>query len=358
LRELDRGGQVFVIHNRVKSIENLKEKLQEIVPEASIVIGHGQMSGRQLESVISEFSHGTYDILLATSIIENGIDMPNVNTLIVDRADWFGMSQLYQIRGRVGRGAQQAYCYFFHAKSNVTEEAQQRLDTLAEHSDLGAGFQVAVRDMEIRGTGDILSTRQSGSISSVGLNLYTQLLQQSVSRLKEVVDMPTVDVTNGTEKKKSAPTINDDKVIIDLPVNAYLPTDWIPEMSLRLQLYRRMGDLQTLNDVDLMERELIDRFGSLPVAVEGLLYQFKVKILGAKLNATAIQKPREHILIKLPWLAAVNRRTLGIILNRNHDDIDVTRTEVQLAFDEDVWQLRLLDVLKMLQTGLPQQVGI
>ena len=345
LRELDRGGQVFVIHNRVKSIEQLREKLEEIVPEASIVVAHGQMSGRQLEQTIGEFSKGHYDILLATSIIESGIDMPNVNTLIVDRADWFGMAQLYQIRGRVGRSATQAYAYFFHAGSKkLTEEARERLETLAEYTELGSGFQVSVRDLELRGAGDILSTRQTGQVATVGLQLYTQLLQQAVSDLKGEMD--------GTEPETYR---QENAVIIDLPLPGYIPDDWIHEMALRLQLYRRIASLQILDEVENIGQELRDRFGVLPKAVDGLLYQIQVKLMAAAINATAVIKPRQHILIKLPWLQGIDRQALELELG---DDIEVSRTAVELAFNDELWQLRLIDVLKQLKEGLPEQMGI
>lgn len=344
LREVDRGGQIFVIHNRVKSIDQLRDKLEQIVPEASVVIAHGQMSGRQLEQKISAFSKGEYDILLATSIIENGIDMPNVNTLIVDRADWFGMAQLYQIRGRVGRSATQAYAYFFHAGGKkLNNEARARLETLAEYTELGSGFQISVRDLELRGAGDILSTRQTGQVAMVGLQLYTQLLQQAVSDLK------------GDADGVPQPTYAQERVIIDLPLAAYIPSDWIAEMALRLQLYRRIGSLQTIEDVEQISQELRDRFGVLPNAVEGLLYQIQVKLLAASINATAVIKPRQHFLIKVPWLMAVDRAALALQLGT---DIEVSRTAVEIPFDEDLWQLRLLDVLKELKVGVPEQVGV
>ncbi|MCA9882679.1 MAG: transcription-repair coupling factor [Anaerolineae bacterium] len=343
LRELDRGGQVFIIHNRVRSIQTAKERFQDIVPEASIVVAHGQMNGKMLEGVISAFTKGEYDILLATSIIENGIDMPNVNTLIVDRAEWFGMSQLYQIRGRVGRGAQQAYAYLFHAGGNrLTEEAKVRLETMAEHAQLGSGFQIAVRDLELRGAGDILSTRQTGHVASVGLQLYTQLLQQAVKKLK------------GEEDTGAKPSHEQERIIIDLPLPAYIPNDWIDEMALRLQLYRRIGSLQTENDVEMMALELEDRFGKLPPAVTGLLYQIKVKLFAQAINATSVIKPREHILVKLPWLAAVDRDALAHSLG---DDVEVSRTAVELAFIPELWQERLLEILEALQEGLPEQIG-
>ncbi|MBZ0304205.1 MAG: transcription-repair coupling factor, partial [Anaerolineae bacterium] len=174
LRELERGGQVFYVHNRVQSIEMVRDRLEHIVPELRTIVAHGQMHERTLEKVMVAFGRGDFDALVSTSIIESGIDIPNANTLIVDRADWFGMSQLYQLRGRVGRSAQQAYAYFFHAGAGyLTEEARARLETLAENTHLGAGFQIAMRDLELRGAGDILSTRQTGHVSAVGLQLYT-----------------------------------------------------------------------------------------------------------------------------------------------------------------------------------------
>lgn len=343
LREIDRGGQVFVIHNRVKSIEQLREKLEGIVPEASIIIGHGQMSGRQLEGVIRAFSQGEYDILLATSIIESGVDMPNVNTLIVDRADWFGMAQLYQIRGRVGRSATQAYAYFFHAGSHkLTEEARERLDTLAEYTDLGSGFQVSVRDLELRGAGDILSTKQTGQVATVGLQLYTQLLQQAVRDLK------------GDDSPSSLPGNEQDRVVIDLPIPSYIPEDWITEIALRLQLYRRIASLRTVDSVDEIAQELRDRFGVLPKAVDGLLYQIQVKLMALDIHATAVIKPRESISIKLPWLQSIDRRALALQLG---DDVTVSRTAVELTADDDLWRLRLIDILSQLKTDVPEQLG-
>jgi transcription-repair coupling factor (superfamily II helicase) len=327
----------------VRSIDHLREKLERIVPEARIVVAHGQMTPRQLERVMVEFAHGEHDVLLATSLIENGIDMPNVNTLIVDRADWFGMSQLYQLRGRVGRGAQQAYAYMFHkGGATLTEEARYRLETLAENTDLGAGFQIAMRDLELRGAGDILSTRQTGHVAAIGLHLYTQLLTNAVQTLK------------GKSEGETTPAAAQERIVIDLPVPAYIPTDWIPEMALRLQIYRRIGGLQTQTDIDLMREELRDRFGQLPAAVDGLLYQMEVKLLAQAIHATSITLPRQHILIKLPYLVAMDRERLAHELG---DDVEVSRTAIELRAEPDIWRWRLLDVLKQLKAGLPESVG-
>ena len=337
MRELERGGQVFVVHNRVQSIHIIRNKIERIVPEASIAVAHGQMAPRTLERVMSEFTRGEYDILISTSIIENGIDMPRVNTLIVDRADHFGVAQLYQLRGRVGRSAQQAYAYFFNSPGALSNEARTRLETLAEHSQLGAGFQIAIRDLEMRGSGDILSMRQSGHITSVGMHLYTEMLQQAVKDQKG-------GATDGDTGL--APASARERLIIDLPLPAYLPTDWIPEMALRLQLYRRIANIKSVDEIDLMRQELIDRFGSLPSAVEGLLYQIRVKVMAQTVRATHVMLPRQHILIKLPYLARLNRGLLALTLG---EEIDVTRTDVQIPADDDKWQDRLLEILEQLE---------
>lgn len=345
IREMERGGQVFVVHNRVKTINTLSDKIQGIVPDARIVVGHGQMSGKQLEDVMAQFGRGEFDILVSTSIIESGIDIPNVNTMIIDRADWFGMAQLYQLRGRVGRSAQQAYAYFFHAGTKrLTEEANARLDTLAENTNLGAGFQIAMRDLEIRGAGDILSTRQTGQVSAIGLNLYTQLLTQTINRLKGQQDGDTLQ-----------PSVEAQGVVIDLPIPAYLPSDWIPEMAIRLQIYRRIAGLNQIQDVEAMRVEIRDRFGQLPSAVEGLLYQMEVKLWAQSANATHVMGRDGQLQIKLPYLAEINRSSLAQALG---DDVEVSRTAITLPLADELWQLRLLNILRELMEGKREGVGL
>lgn len=340
LRELERGGQVFFVHNRVRTIEAVLERIERIVPEARIIVAHGQMPERQLEQVMQRFGLGEYDILLSTSIIESGLDIPNANTLIVDRADWFGMAQLYQLRGRVGRGAQQAYAYFFHSGTRtITEDALVRLDALAENTQLGAGFQIAMRDLELRGAGDILSTRQTGHVAAIGLYLYTQLLTKAIQQLK------------GTSEGEAVPAAATHSMIIDLPLPAYLPTDWIPEIALRLQLYRRIANLTNPDEVVAMREELRDRFGTLPAAVEGLLYQIEVKVLAQAASATAVTTQNALIQIRLPYLAEIDRPRLEKTLGGG---VLVTRTAVTLPLD-DGWQPRLLALLRRLDA--PKQSG-
>lgn len=337
LRELERGGQVFVVHNRIRTLDQLHERLEELVPEARIVSAHGQMNERQLENVMSAFSHGEYDILLSTSIIESGIDIPNVNTLIVDRADMFGLSQLYQLRGRVGRSAQQAYAYFFYSKSGkLTEEAYARLETLAENTSLGSGLQIAMRDLEIRGAGDILSTRQTGQVEAIGLHLYTQLLSQAIQQLK------------GKQDGESLQPIISASMVLDLPLPAYLPDDWISEISLRLQIYRRIANLSRLEEVEAITNELRDRFGELPRAVTGLLYQIQIKLLAQLAGATAVLARKQVIQIKLPYLPDINRDALAQSLG---DDIAVTRTAIEVPMD-DLWEDRLSNILSALAAAV------
>jgi transcription-repair coupling factor (superfamily II helicase) len=349
LREMERGGQVYYVHNRVQSIEQVRERLEIIVPEARTVVGHGQMDERLLESVMEQFGNGEYDILIATSIIESGLDIPNANTLIIDRSDWFGLAQLYQLRGRVGRGAQQAYAYFFHpAHNKMNSDVRQRLETLSEYTNLGAGFQIAMRDLELRGAGDVLSTRQSGHIAAVGLHLYTQMLAQAVRTLKR----------ERAEASKSAlpplPPISQSTVQLDLPIAAYLPADWIPEIEMRLHIYRRIGGLNSLEDVAAMRAELIDRFGVLPAAVEGMLYQIEIKLLAQAASASAILRREDRFEIRLPYLVEVNRERLEATLGR---DARVTRVAVELRPKPEVWRERLAEVLRYLADSVRSAVG-
>ncbi|HML20064.1 MAG TPA: transcription-repair coupling factor [Aggregatilinea sp.] len=343
LREVDRGGQVFFVHNRVQTIQGIAARLSRVVPEASVVIGHGQMDEDRLEEVMTAFARGDYDVLLSTSIIESGLDIPNANTLIVDRADWFGLAQLYQLRGRVGRGANQAYAYFFHPRTNrLTPEARARLDTIGEQTELGAAMNIAMRDLEIRGAGDLLGTRQSGHIAAVGFHLYTQLLAQAVRHLKGEGEAPQLPI--------STPTVT-----IDLPIPAYIPTNYIPEAALRIQLYRRLAELRDMAAVNDMQTELTDRFGPLPRTVQNLLFQMRVKLLAQHSNVTAIASENGQISIRLPYLAGVDRPALQLELGHN---VRVSRTAVWLpqeTLEDVIWQGNLLEVLEKLQVNLIQE---
>ncbi|MDH4208939.1 MAG: transcription-repair coupling factor, partial [Anaerolineae bacterium] len=239
LREMDRGGQVYFVHNRVQGIQQIANRIRRLVPEADIVVGHGQMDEGKLAQVMTDFTAGAHDVLVCTSIIESGIDIPNANTLIVNRADHFGLAQLYQLRGRVGRSAVRAYAYLLYdGEAPLSEDARQRLQTIKEASELGAGFRIAMRDLELRGGGDVLGTRQHGHISAVGFDLYCRLLARAIQDLRQerggdVPEMAEPALPPPPATEPSGPTI-------DLPLDALLPEEYVSEESLRLGIYRRM----------------------------------------------------------------------------------------------------------------------
>jgi len=284
-RELERGGQVFFVHNRVKTIDAMKSHLAKMVPEARIGIAHGQMAEKNLAERMREFTTGKIDVLLSTSIIESGLDIPNANTLIVDRADMFGLAQLYQLRGRVGRGAQRAYAYFFKQRQkSPTVEGRLRLETIAEHTELGAGYSIAMRDLEIRGSGDILGTQQSGYIAAVGFHLYTRLLADAVNRLNK-------DKTSTRDKRELPFQILRPLVRINLHLPVGIPEDYIQDRSVRLSLYRRAASILNSKQIEGLRNEFVDRFGPLPETVENLLLQLEIKLLAesAGLESISIQ---------------------------------------------------------------------
>lgn len=350
LREIDRGGQVFFVHNRVQTIASFTHRLRALVPEAKFIIGHGQMPGHQLEEIMTAFVDGQYDVLVSTTIIENGVDIPNVNTIIVDRADIFGLSPLYQLRGRVGRAAQQAFAYFFHARDHtLTPEARARLETIAEYTELGSGMSIAIRDLEIRGMGDLLGLRQSGHIEAVGFHLYTQLLAEAVQSARSKGKLPAL------EEALEMSDVPSSSLTIDLPIPAYLPTDYVSEMNLRIQLYRRLASIDNEQEVEAMEAELRDRFGSLPKAVEGLLMQIRVKLAAQAAGVTAIASENGRLFIRLPYLGSIDRAALQSYLG---DKVRVSRIALWLApeIGEEGWRPVLLEILHRLSrevmTGL------
>lgn len=335
LRELDRGGQIFFVHNRVMGIEQIDQRLKSIVPEARVGIGHGQLDEHQLEQAMIDFVKGDIDVLLCTSIIESGLDIPNANTLIVDRSDRFGLAQLYQLRGRVGRGAARAYAYFLYDKvSGMTEDARRRLEAIREANELGMGYSIAMRDLEIRGAGDLLGMRQSGHISAVGFDLYTKLLQRAVGELRSIRD--------GT----APPPMALSGVNIDLPLEAYIPSGYVNAEGLRLQLYRRMGNITSAIDIDALAQELADRFGPLPQPVENLMFQLHLKVLANNAHITAIVRDRERSNIVLKSEALERMDRIGL-QQRLGSLASVQRREIHLPM-KDEWRVDLVKVLQMI----------
>ena len=273
-RELLRDGQVFFIHNRVESIEAVAERLKKLVPGVKIGIAHGQMNERALEEVILSFWNRDFDLLLCTTIIESGIDIPNANTLIVDRSDLFGLSQLHQLRGRVGRSRERAYAYFLYpTEQPITELAHDRLTTIATNTDLGAGMQVALKDLEIRGAGNLLGGEQSGHIAEVGFDLYMRMVADAVEEFK----------TGYFDEK---PKNNECKV--ELPVNAHLPVEYIESERLRLDLYRRIADAHNNEDLSEISAELVDRFGPIPKPAQELMAVASLRLFAKSLGLTDI----------------------------------------------------------------------
>jgi transcription-repair coupling factor (superfamily II helicase) len=261
MRELNRGGQIYFVHNRINDIHAVAERLRGIVPEAEIDIGHGQMPEHQLEEVMLRFVQGETDILLSTTIVESGLDIPNANTMFIDDADRYGLADLHQLRGRVGRYKHRAYCYLLVDEDrHLSPEAARRLRAIEEFSQMGAGFALAMRDLELRGAGNILGTQQSGHIATVGYEMYCALLERAVRQLKKLPPRESVDVN------------------IDLPGEAYLPRNYVPDMRAKIDLYRRLARLTTEAAVDDFASELSDRFGPLPPVVEHLLELARLRI--------------------------------------------------------------------------------
>jgi transcription-repair coupling factor (superfamily II helicase) len=341
LRELDRGGQVYFVHNRVQTIETIKARLMRLIPEALLTIAHGQMPEKELSMVMERFANGEIDVLVCTSIIESGLDIPNANTLIVDRADRFGLAQLYQLRGRVGRGATQAYAYFFrHPRYRTTDEALYRLETIAEHSQLGAGYAIAMRDLEIRGAGDILGTRQHGHISAVGFHLYTRLLARAIRRLKEKYKLDVQDTPSLPYMVDLLP------VTIEIPLPSAIPPDYIPERELRLQLYRRMAEVRSLEGIESLADELTDRFGPLPIEVENLLFQLRVRLYAVEAGVESISMENGQLLIHLP------REKIDVNVLNLGSDIRLSKRGLWLArSDNQDWTSRLVEILKHLSSS-------
>ena len=271
LRELNRGGQIYFVHNRVNDIHVVQEKLKRIVPEATVQIGHGQMPESQLEKVMTDFIAHRFDLLLATTIVESGLDIPNANTIFVDEADRYGLADLHQLRGRVGRYKHRAYCYMLvDPGKHLTPNAARRLRAIEEFSDMGAGFAIAMRDLEIRGAGNLLGTQQSGHIAAVGYELYCQLLETAVRRQKQLPPKLSTHVD------------------IDLPVEAHLPQDYVSDMRMKIDLYRRMSRAERFDDLGDLEAELVDRFGPPPEPVMQLLSLAALKMEAAVWQITAI----------------------------------------------------------------------
>jgi transcription-repair coupling factor (superfamily II helicase) len=317
-REIKRGGQVFFLHNRVKSIEHMRTRIAQLVPEARIVVGHGQMDKDDLERVMHTFVKGEADVLLATTIIETGIDIPNANTILIDRADRFGLADLYQLRGRVGRAGEQAYAILLLPRDMMTVgDARKRIHAIKQYTALGSGFKIAMRDLEIRGAGNLLGTRQSGHIAQIGFDLYCQLLRQSVERLKNRQDItsarPTfkadfIVASEAVWASAASPLNAEQPSGISLGMDerraacasflpAYMPANWLADTPLRIATYRELAQATSVPAVRALEASWRDRFGHLPEPVVRLLQIAEIKALAAAIGIASVEIQGQRLML-------------------------------------------------------------
>ncbi len=287
--EISRGGQIFYLHNRIDSIYTVKKSLEELMPNIKVAVAHGQMPEGQLEEIFNDFALKNFDVLLCTTIIESGLDLPNVNTIIIDDADRLGLAQLYQLRGRVGRSERQAFCYCFVKNNKVlNEDAQKRLNAIKDFTSLGSGYQIALRDIEIRGVGNILGSKQHGHMATVGFDTYCELLEEAVSEIKAHKE--------GKAYKKAQ-----EPAIIDINADAYIPDNWVGSYDQKMLEYKKLSDVKSLSELEDAKVSLNDRFSKLPESVLNLIKLIKLRLLATSLNFARIQETQENIRIYTPY---------------------------------------------------------
>ncbi len=286
LRELDRGGQAFFVHNRVETIEAQAVQLRTLLPDVRIVVGHGQMPEGVLEKVMLTFAGGEADVLVCTTIIESGLDIPNANTIIIDRADALGLAQLYQLRGRVGRSSRRAYAYLlYRRRERMSDEARKRLQAIFNASELGAGFQIALSDLEIRGAGNILGAEQSGHMAAVGFDLYSRLLSEAVEERRAA-------------HEGRAPIVERQQAVVDLPLEANLPDDYVPDEAQKLELYRRLARAREAGDLSAFRQELTDRFGPPPEPVRRLIDVAELRLAAEAAGIASISREEGQLVVR------------------------------------------------------------
>lgn len=324
--EMERGGQTFIVLNRISGLDELHNRIEDLVPNARICVAHGQMDGEIVDEVMSRFTAGDFDILLSTTIIENGIDISNANTIIVEQSDRLGLSQLYQLRGRVGRSSQQGFAFFFvKSFASVKEESIKRLKALEQYTDLGSGFQLAMRDLELRGAGNLLGTDQSGSIAAVGFELYCQLLKEEIERIRQ---------------NKSQDHIAKEPEIT-IGIQGHFPASFIAEGNLRIVLYQRGMAIKKMGDLKEFETELADRFGPLPEEVSELLTFIEIKILATRFYVSKLE---------------IKQDTLILFLEGNPESVQKT-TALLLDLKNGNFKMSYGDIIKM-ETKLPKNKSI
>jgi len=318
------------------------------MPEARIAVGHGQMSEDQLATVMVEFESGKHDVLVCTTIIESGLDIPNVNTIIVERSDRFGLAQLYQLRGRVGRSGRRAYAYFLYdPRRSLTEQADKRLDVISGLHELGQGFKIALRDLEIRGAGNLLGTEQHGAIAAVGFEMYLQMLQSAVNKLR-----------SGAEETVVGDVLSTEEMNLDLPLDHFIPRSYIRDEKLRLGAYRQLANAEDEDDLDSMLRSLKDRYGPAPSQLDNLAYSLRVKLRGQRMGLRAVIAEGHDIVIRVDPqrfldIEELSRRMAGRIV--------VGPNRIKMRRKGEGWQDDLLslldDMAQLYESGRPAPVA-
>jgi transcription-repair coupling factor (superfamily II helicase) len=333
MRELQRGGQVYYVHNRVRTIQKAAERIMDLVPDARVAIGHGQMGEDELAHVMVEFEAAKYDVLVCTTIIESGLDIPNVNTIIVERADRFGLAQLYQLRGRVGRSGRRAYAYFLYdPRRSLTEQADKRLDVISGLHELGQGFKIALRDLEIRGAGNLLGTEQHGAIAAVGFEMYLQMLQGAVAKMR-----------SGSEETTLGDVLSTAEMNLDLPLDHFIPRSYIRDEKLRLGAYRQLAATEDEEELEALLRSLVDRYGPGPSQLDNLVYSLRVKLRGQKMGLRGVVAEGHDIVIRVDPERFLDVEELS---RRLAGRITIAPNRLKMRRQGEGWQqdlLRLLD---------------
>jgi transcription-repair coupling factor (superfamily II helicase) len=332
IRELQRGGQVYFVHNRVRTIQKAADRIQELVPAARVAIGHGQMGEDDLAHVMVEFESAKFDVLVCTTIIESGLDIPNVNTIIVERSDRFGLAQLYQLRGRVGRSGRRAYAYFLYdPRRSLTEQADKRLDVISGLHELGQGFKIALRDLEIRGAGNLLGTEQHGAIAAVGFEMYLQMLQGAVSKMR-----------SGSEETAVGDVLSTAEMNLDLPLDHFIPRSYIRDEKLRLGAYRQLAATEDEEELDAVLRSLEDRYGPGPAQLDNLAYSLRIKLRGQRMGLRGVVADGHDIVIRVD-----PQRVLDVeeLTRRMAGRIAVAPNRLKMRRQGEGWQRDLLQLL-------------
>jgi transcription-repair coupling factor (superfamily II helicase) len=332
IRELHRGGQVYYVHNRVRTIQKAAERIQDLVPEARVAIGHGQMGEDDLAHVMVDFESAKFDVLVCTTIIESGLDIPNVNTIIVERSDRFGLAQLYQLRGRVGRSGRRAYAYFLYdPRRSLTEQADKRLDVISGLHELGQGFKIALRDLEIRGAGNLLGTEQHGAIAAVGFEMYLQMLQGAVSKMR-----------SGSEETAVGDVLSTTEMNLDLPLDHFIPRSYIRDEKLRLGAYRQLAATEDEEELDSVLRSLEDRYGPGPAQLDNLAYSLRIKLRGQRMGLRGVVAEGHDIVIRVD-----PQRFLDVdeLTRRMAGRISVAPNRLKMRRQGEGWQRDLLQLL-------------